>query len=159
MSSLVHDAASRTMQTLAAMPTKTINKNNELIRAKYGFSPGSVWVWKTPGFGTNPRFLCQKLWVSTHMGSVRFQYGVELALFFLHKNPSSAQFRSARGYPCRLYILVPIILMFTLCFELRGSNQNRMFSTEARGFKPWKILKGLGGAGTHDIPNASRYIP
>lgn len=93
------------------------------------------------------------------MGSVRFQYGVKLAPFFLHKNPSSAQFRSARGHPCRLYIVVPIILMFTLCFELRGSNQNRMFSTETRGFKPWKILKGLGGAGTHDIPNASRYIP
>jgi len=78
LSSLVHDAPSRTMQTLAAMPTKTINKNNELIRAKYGFSPGSVWVWKTPGFGTNPRFLCQKSWVSTH--KVWVQYGFSMGL-------------------------------------------------------------------------------
>ena len=33
-------------------------KNNGLIRVKYGFSTGSVRVWKTRGFGTNPRFLC-----------------------------------------------------------------------------------------------------
>ena len=68
------------------------------------------------------------------MGSVRVQYGFELELFFPHKNPSSAQFSSATGHPCGLIIVVPIILVFTGCFELQGLSQTRWFSQETRGF-------------------------